>query len=98
MALDEQLVADYELKINQLEKSCATVKQTTAPNTIEELFCSRNPLNQISVRYCLYQNMQKPNNDISLKFEVPLYASDGKLAQYMTVSMPCNILGRASGL
>jgi len=90
LAFDKALFAKYEEAIKKLEASCETLKPFKTPSNAYEQFCSPSPVNQISVRYCVYQNMLNPDNKQSISFEhLEMRLSANKTTK-ITVTMECS--------
>jgi len=86
---EKNLNLEYQTVIEKLTSSCSKLKPYNIPKTTNEIFCSDNPVNQISVRYCLFQNILKPENDQSITFEMPVEKLESGETITTSVTMDC---------
>lgn len=89
-ASNDKLDEKYAKTIEKLEASCKSLKPFTVPQNVNEQFCSPSPENQISVRYCIYQNMLNPQNTQSITFVHPKLKSDKNETTQVSVTIKCS--------
>lgn len=85
-----EVIQKYEKIIDEFSASCAHLDTNKIPETTAEIFCNRNPVNNISVRYCVYQNLLNPANQTSISFNVPDGDTPDGYAASVTISYRCS--------
>ena len=90
-AHDKQKEVDikFEKIMQTLSQKCETHEKKGIPVTTVYQFCSDSPFNNISVRYCVYQNLLVPENDESITIRFPEEISENNATMQITVSYKC---------
>jgi hypothetical protein len=86
----EEVKLEFQKIVDEFAEKCKMHEKKQIPETTLDRFCSDSPFNNISVRYCIYQNLLIPDNDESIKLRFPKQSDADGIVYEITVSTKCS--------